>query len=272
MFLNQSSGSYSNQTSRFGMGQTSTIYQTILKSYINQVNPEILNSNHNIRVSAKLDFLQNLIDLNDLTGTPSVAINSISLLVKMQKLPINTINYKLLQLAKLGEFIYQSLFTSNLPQQFVALANSTVCNINLSNFINSNIQSIYFTIRSITGLTKSASFNYVYNLLSFNIINSSNESLTNGVELANTSLYVINKDATKGSFSTENGGSVYYWFHSTNPIMSYATGIPSSSRLYNGSEQLQLVFTSALASDYQVDTYGSGVGLFNQNISNVTKL
>ena len=108
--------------------------------------------------------------------------------------------------------------------------------------------------------------------MSFNIINSSNESLTNGSVLANTAIYIINKDATLGSFSTETGGSVYYWFHSINPIMSYSTGIPTSSRLYNGSEQLQITFTSALSQNYQVDIYASAIGIINQTISNTTKL
>ena len=271
MFINQASGSYSNAVSRFSMGQNSnTIYQVILKSYVNAVQPEIINANHNIRVSVTLDFLQNLIDTNGLVGTPSVAINSVSLLVKMQKLTIPTINYKLMQLSKIGR--YQSLFRTNLTQQYVALANSTFCSVNLSNFINANIQWTYFTVRSINALTRSACFNYINNVLSFNIINSSNESLTNGTVLANTSLYIINKDATRGSYSTESGGSVFYWFHSTNPIQTFTTGIPSSSRLYNGSEQIQIVFTSALATNYQIDIYGSGVGLFNQTISNVSKL
>ena len=270
LFFNQASGPYNNALTRFTMGQTSTIYQTILKSYINQVQPEILNANHNIRVSVTLDFLQNLIDTNNLVGTPLLNINSISLLVKMQKLTIPTINYKLMQLSKIGR--YQALFTSNITQQYIALANSSYCSINLSNMINSNIQWIYFTIRPVNALTKSEGFNYVNNLLSFNIINSSNESLTNGSVLANTSIYIINKDSTLGSYSTESGGSVYYWFHSTNSIMSYSTGIPSSSRLYTGSEQLQLSFASPLSQNYQIDIYAASIGIINETFSNVTKL
>ena len=268
-FFNQASGPYNNALTRFTMGQTSTIYQTILKSYINQVQPEILNANHNIRVSVTLDFLQNLIDTNGLAGTPLVNINSVSLLVKLQKLSIPTINYKLMQLSKIGR--YQALFTSNITQQYIALANSSYCSINLSNMINSNIQWIFSTIRAINSLTKSSGFNYVNNLLSFNIINSSNESLTNGSVLANTAIYIINKDATLGSYSTESGGSVFYWFHSTNPIMTYSSGVPTSSRFYNGSEQLQITFSSPLSQNYQIDIYASSIGIISQTISNVIK-
>ena len=97
-----------------------------------------MNSNHNFRVSLTLDTIANLIDVNSLLGIPNININSFSLLIKMQKLNQLTINYKLNQLMKYQK--YQGLFTSNLSQQFVALSGTTMSTINLSNFINANIQ------------------------------------------------------------------------------------------------------------------------------------
>ena len=127
------------------MNQTNSIYQVILKNFTNQINNEILNSNHNFRVSLTLDTIANLIDVNSLLGIPNMNINLISLLTKMQKLNQLTINYKLnQQLMKYQK--YQGLFTSNLNQQFVALSGTTTSTINLSNFTNANIQWIYFTI------------------------------------------------------------------------------------------------------------------------------
>ena len=80
------------------MNQTNSIYQVILKNFTNQINNEILNSNYNFRVSLTLDTMANLIDVNSLLGIPNMNINSISLLIKMQKLNQLTINYKLNQL------------------------------------------------------------------------------------------------------------------------------------------------------------------------------
>ena len=169
LFINSASGSYASAAQRFAMGQTSSTYMTPLKCFANQIQNEILNANHNFRVSLTLDQLVNVIDVNGLTGTPNINFNSISLLVKMQKLTQPTINYKIAQMAKLQR--YQGLFTSNLSQQFVALSGSTTSSINLSNFINANIQWIYFTVRPIsTGLTKAAGFNYINNLLSFHLL------------------------------------------------------------------------------------------------------
>ena len=271
VFINTASGSYASAAQRFAMGQTSSTYLTPIKCFANQIQNEILNANHNFRLSLTLDQLANVIDVNGLTGTPNINFNSISLLIKIQKLTQPTINYKLAQMGKIQR--YQSLFTSNLSQQFVALSGSTTSSINLSNFINANIQWIYFTIRPVsTGLTKAASFNYINNLLSFHLLNSSSESLCGGSPItASTSLYILNKDSTRGSYSTEIGGSVFYWFHSSNAIGSYQSGVPSGARNYNGSEQLILNYSGALATNMQIDVYAAATSVFNQTLSGVSR-
>ena len=214
----------------------------------------------------------NLIDVNGLAGIPNMNINSISLLLKMQKLNQPTINYKLNQLMKYQK--YQSLFISNLSQQFIALIGTTTSTINLSNFINANIQWIYFTVRPVlTGLIRGNAFNFVNNISSFHLLNSSSESLCGGAPITSqTALYILNKDNTRGSYSTETNGSVFYWHHSTNPISTYQTGIPSGYRQYNGAEQLVLVYNTALTQNFQIDVYAAATSVFVQTLSSVTKL
>ena len=271
LFINVSAGNYQSQASRYLLAQSNNIYQVPLRSFINQVNPEILNSNaHAIRVSVTLDTLANILDVGTLVGA-NMVINSLSLLVKMQKLDMPTINYKMNQLNKIGR--YQDIFSSNLQQQFTVLAGATNAIINLPNFINSNINYVYFTIRPITGLIKAAGFNYINNIVSYHLINSSGESLCGGQPiLSNIGLYVLNRDSTRGSYSTEINGSAFFWFHSTDPIKTLQTGTPLSSRLYNGSENLTLVFNSALLVNHQVDIYASAVAIFNQTTIGCSKL
>ena len=236
-YINTAGGNYASQASRYLLGQNSDIYQVALRSFINQIQPEIISSSaHSIRVAVTLDSLVNILDVSSLVGA-NMTINSVSLLVKMQKLDMPTINYKMNQLLRLGK--YQDIFCSNLQQQFTVLSGATSAIINLPNFINSNINYIYFTIRGINSLTKSASFNYVNNIVSYHLIHSSGESLCGGQPiLSNIGLYVLNRDSTRGSYSTEVGSSVFFWFHSTDPIRTLQTGTPLGSRLYNGSENL----------------------------------
>ena len=47
VFINTASGNYQSQASRYLLGQSNNIYQVPLRSFINQVNPEILNRRYN---------------------------------------------------------------------------------------------------------------------------------------------------------------------------------------------------------------------------------
>ena len=59
------------------------------------------------------------------------------------------------------------------------------------------------------GLIKGNSFNYINNLLSFHLLNSSSESLCDGTPITSqTAIYIFNKDSTRGSYSTELNGSI----------------------------------------------------------------
>lgn len=90
--------------------------------------------------------------------------------------------------------------------------------------------------------------------------------------LSNIGLYVLNRDSTRGSYSTELGSSVFFWFHSTDPIRTLQAGTPLGSRIYNGSENLTLLFNSALSINHQINIYASAVSIFNQTATGVSKL
>ena len=266
-FVNTSGANYYSSSSRYALGLTSNSYLVQLNSFINQVRPEILNQNHVIRCSMQLN---NLVDIVDYTsGSPVCTINSISLLVKVNKFDNNILSYKLNQLSRLNR--YQNIFSSNLYQTYNVLSGSTSSSVTLSNFINANINYIYFVIRPISGLSKSAGNSYINYISGFNILNSSNESLCGGLITSSQALYILNRDNTKGSFTTETGGSVFFWHHSKNMLETIKSGLPDS-RIYNGSETLNLYFTTALSVSVQVDVFASAVSIFNQSVSGCQKL
>ena len=167
ILFNTASVSYLLQTQRFTFGQTNTIYQVPLRSYIKQVNLQILNGNHIFKVSLTIDLLANIIYVGGLVGSPIMTINSITLLVKMQKVDVPTIIYKLSQLGGLDE--YQDIFARSLMQHFTALSDATNAIINLPNFINSNINFVYFAILLINALVPSIRFDYVNYIVSFHL-------------------------------------------------------------------------------------------------------
>ena len=85
-FINAAAGPYSSLATRYSMSQTNTVYQVPLKCGVfNQIKSELLNSNHNIRVSVLLDSLTNIINQGTLIGTPTSVLNSCSLILKCSK-------------------------------------------------------------------------------------------------------------------------------------------------------------------------------------------
>ena len=82
----------------------------------------------------------------------------------------------------------------------------------------------------------------------------------------------MNRDNTKGSFCTETlYGNVFFWHHSKNMLETIKSGMPDS-RQYNGSESLNLYFSSALTASVQIDVFASAVSIFNQSVSGCQKL
>lgn len=79
----------------------------------------------------------------------------------------------------------------------------------LSNFANTNIQFVYFTIRPVTNLFRETTPAFVNNITNLNIFNLINESLCGGPISSLMSLFVLNKTQTKSSFTADiNNGLI----------------------------------------------------------------
>ena len=153
----------------------------------------------------------------------------------MQKVDVPTINYKFSQLGGLDR--YQDIFARSLMQQFTALGDATNAIINLPNFINSNTNYVYFTILPMNALVRSIGFDYIDNIVSFHLINSSGESLCGrSPVLSNVGLFILDRGNTRGSYCTETNASTFSWIQTTDGFRTLASGAPLGSSLYDGSE------------------------------------
>ena len=122
-FINAGAGQYNSLASRYALSQINSTWQVPLKCGIfNQIKTELLNNNHNIRVSILLDSLTNIVNQGTLTGTPACVINSFSLLIKVSKYDQITANNKLLQLTRQP---VMKLYNTTAYQPYVANANSS---------------------------------------------------------------------------------------------------------------------------------------------------
>ena len=271
-FINSAAGSYSSLASRYAMSQTNTVYQIPLKCGIfNQIKTELLNSNHNIRVSVLLDSLTNIINQGTLTGTPSALLNSCSLILKVSKYDQITTNNKLLQLTRQPKL---SLYNTTSYQPFVANIGSSQSIITLSNFIGLNIQFIYFCIRLSSNITKSEAFTLLNNISSYSILSGSGESLVGSTTTPSVSLLLYNKHSTLGCFTVDSTyGNVYTLWHSIDPVSTIVnSGGCYGQRLYSGSESLVINYSSVLSANCNIDIYASVSSILKQSQLGFTKL
>ena len=268
-FLNTSTGG--TQAQRFVLSNTTSNWNIPLRSFVNTIKVENLNVvSHNFRLSVTLDQLINLCTV--VTGTvtiPTCVINSATLMAKVVRYDSMTIDFKQMQLKK--NVNYRDIFFNHVSQQFIANTGSLTSSILLSNFANTNVQYIYFTVRPVASLVRETTATYVNNITSFNLFNSTNESLSAGPISSLMSLMILNKANTKSSFTVDTGNSVFGYFHCLDPIKTMTYGSPSGSRPYSGSESLFLTWSSALTQAHQVDVYASTISIFNQSLSSVIK-
>ena len=271
-FINSASGPYNSLSTRYAMSQVNTVWQTPLKTGIfNQIKSELLNNNHNIRVSILLDNLTNIINQGSLTGTPSSVINSCSLILKVSKYDQITTNNKLLQLTKQPKLL---LYNTTAYQPFISNSGSSQSIITLSNFIGLNIQFIYFVIRLSSAITKSEGFNFLNNTSNYSVLSSSGESLVGTTTSSSVSLLLYNKHNTAGCFTCDSTyGNVYTVWHSIDPQSTIMqSGSCYGQRLYSESESLVINFSSALTANCNIDIYASTSSLLKQNHLGFTKI
>ena len=262
-FLNVASGSPMSQLSRFNMGQTNTTYQVNLKSLFPQVKIECLNGNSFIRIAILLDALTNLVSQSSLTGTPLVTINSVSALFKVTKYSNELVQQKLFQLSKNP---LMKTFNSVSYQPFVIQANSSTVTIALSNFVGLNVQYLFFVVRPSTAITKNDGLIFSP-IASYNVLSATGESVCGGLITSAQALYIYGKSMTLGNIMTDPiYGNIYSVFHTSDPISTMVNmGSVYGSRLYLGSEALQINLITTTAVALNVDVYASCTSVYKQN-------
>ena len=167
-----------------------------LKEVFSQCRPEILNSNSTIRVRILMDSLTNLLNQGKLTGRAGLAIDSVSLLMKVTKYDNQLNQQKFDQSIK--QPLLKSFKTTNF-QPYTIATGTTQPILSLSNFVNHSIQFIYLLIKP-TSNTKNDTLLFTNNVLSFSLVSSSGENINGGSVITPAqSLLVYNRLNTLGN-------------------------------------------------------------------------
>ena len=264
VFLNTGAGLFDNAAARYTMSNTSTTWMVPIKEFFAQCRPEILNQNSTIRVAILMDSLANILNQGTLTGTGSVVINSMSLLIKVTKYDNQLTSLKLNQLMK--QPLMKTYNTTNY-QPYTIATGTTQSILSLSNFVNQQIQFIYFVIKPVAN-TKNDTILFSNNILNYSLVSSSGENINGGSAiLPSQSLLVYNRLNTLGNFTSNSVyGNVFTVFYSSDSISTISNqGGIYGSRTFNGAESIVINYTSALAQPFQLDIYASCTSVYKQH-------
>ena len=162
--------------------------------------------------------------------------------------------------------------------QFTVQAGVLSTNIVLTPIVG-RVSYLHFTVRPATGLTQDLADVFLP-VVSFSILDSTSTNITGG-QVVNSAmaLQILHKDWIQSSYSSEtatgvvnNNAYVYMYSFSADPIQTALNAVPLNSHYFRGNEQLQLVFPSTTASNYQVDVYASCKAVFELGQTSVRKL
>ncbi len=133
---------------------------------------------------------------------------------------------------------------------------------------------LFFTVRYTNALTGTGEYSF-NQITSFSILDASSTNMVGGQDLnSNLCMYILNKDWTISSYSTEavNNAFAYMYSFSSDPITNATTGAHYGNHIFTGNEQLKINFTSSLSSAVQIDVYASVESILQISPNSITKV
>jgi hypothetical protein len=219
-----------------------------------------------IQLRIFMDSASNNIIANTLTGTPVSTFNYLQVLLNVSKLENAEVNYRLKDLrTTVQSYQFNELRWGN----YNINAGASTSSIVLTSIVGP-VSFLKFVVRPL-GSVGDNYFNYLA-IKDFSILNAGSTNIVGGSAIPSAqALYILNRDWTRGSFSTES--NVYIYSFGASPVDTIYTGKIYNYYRFKGSEQLVLNFTSPLPLAVSVDIYAyvnSAVQLSSTNTKKIT--
>ena len=267
-------GLYSSTAHRTSLSSqvTNNTFYIPLKTYFDECKPMILTDSHSIQLRIYMDSLSNVFNVTSGTLT-SANILYCNAICKVSRIDQSSAEQKLrnMQISP-----YHSIFHDTRYGTFSVPIGNISTSIVLAPIVGT-ISHLLFTVRSsIVGVN---AWKYTQ-LASFALLDPTSTNIVGGQMLpASMCANMLNRDWCKSSYNTETSFSLndqsanfYIWSFSADPVAVLSNGQCLTSRRMTGSEQLQLVFQSALLSQVQVDVYAYNECVLEQGISYTKKM
>ena len=256
-YINNTSGDFNSHTSRATKSASAGYwYLPLGKTPLGQSGLKFINGNTTLQLRFTLDSLSNLYSLTSgstASGTAAAAISSATLLTREERLTDAQLSYET-QIARKAPIHY--LYTSTLWQSNTIPASTTATTITLNN-ITGVVSHLIFMLRAGSSLSGSSYYTFSSELSTYDILDQTSSSIVGGQPILSnfgTQILPIRQGARTLFFNTVTSGVYLYSFaHDAGEHDSTARHL--GSRIFSGSEQLKLVFSSATAAVLQCDIF-----------------
>jgi hypothetical protein len=265
-FNNITAGDYSSVAQRKALASATNDYYVPLWSFFKQTHMPLIFQKDDIQLRIFMDSASNNIIANTLTGTPVSTFNYLQVLLNVSKLENAEVNYRLKDLrTTVQSYQFNELRWGN----YNINAGASTSSIVLTSIVGP-VSFLKFVVRPL-GSVGDNYFNYLA-IKDFSILNAGSTNIVGGSAIPSAqALYILNRDWTRGSFSTES--NVYIYSFGASPVDTIYTGKIYNYYRFKGSEQLVLNFTSPLPLAVSVDIYAyvnSAVQLSSTNTKKIT--
>jgi hypothetical protein len=265
-FNNITAGDYASVTQRKALASATNDYYVPLWSFFKQTHMPLLYQKDDIQLRIFMDSAyNNIITPASSTGTPLATFNSLQVLANVSKLGNAEVLYRQKDLRLNAQYYqYNRLCWGNWTIQTGASNTSIILTA-----VTGPVSFLKFVVRPV-GSSGDNYFNYLP-IKDFAILNSGGSNIVGGSVIPSAqALYVLNRDWTRGSYSTE--ANVYIYSFGASPVDTITTGKLYNYYRFKGSEQLIINFTSSLTQPVTVDVYAYINSAVQLSASNTQKL
>ena len=257
LMYNLSGGSYNSVNNRYTLTNTNnSTWHLSLRSLFSQCHYALLSQNHELQLRVQMAPFANVINQGALVGTPSVTINSVSLISRVTNLDSATNNKLLLEMVKVPR---HNLFLSTRFMVNSIQAGISSSTIVLTGIVGS-VHSLYFIVRPSNALTGANQWSFTA-IKDFALYDSQGTNIVGGVPV-NSSFNLLTQNRWWGlstftceSFTGVNNSNAYMYSFSVDPSSAMKNSAHYSTKIFNGAEQLIINYNSALASAHEISVY-----------------
>jgi hypothetical protein len=262
--------SYTNTANRVTRSAALNTYYIPLRTLMNQTQMAILSNIHEVVIRVNFPPASEIVNLNGGTGSPTSGISNCQLILKVDNLTDEEFKSEFVSMSP-----KQLYYLDTREQKFPMASGSTQIVATLTN-IRGSTPLLFFIVRLDTNQTGDNQFLNLIEIANFELKDAGGKSITNSPIASTLSLSTLSRDWAVSSFLGESlagtySNFIYMWSFADKTAWTMASGDPSGSYRFTGTETLTVNMKTALGASATLQVFSSFHSLLLQKPDSVIK-